>query len=136
MIEPYVGVYVSAQSALSDIDPAAIAAACAAIEAAAEGFTTSASKVTSIGSDCGPDSLYVGGKTISGNVGAVADTFAAQAAAIVGMVAGLPDAAIAKYNEIQTRYNDEAEAEDKRRIAAAQAEEERRRAAERRAANR
>ena len=79
MIEPYVGVYVSAQSALGDIDPMAIAAGCSAVMAAAEGFTTAASKVSSIGSECGSDALCVSGRTISGNVGAVADTFAAQA---------------------------------------------------------
>lgn len=134
LIEPYVGVYVSAKSALSDIDPAAIAAGCAAVEAAAQGFTSAASKLSSIGGECGSDALCVSGRTISGNVGAAADTFAAQAASIAGMVAGLPAAAIAKYNEIQSRYNDAAEAEDKRRIAAAQAAEEARRAAARRKA--
>ena len=119
MVERYIGDYVSAKSALKEIDPQEIAAACDAIGEAAQGFTIKAQELSVASSECDKTALCINDNTIEGTVNEVAGVIAHQTEVVCAMVDGLPKKALDKHNELQRRYNDEArEADNRARIAA------------------
>ncbi len=119
MVERYIGEYVSAKSALKEIDPQEIAAACAAVGEAAQGFTTKAQELHTVASECDKTVLCINENTIEGTANDVAGTIAHQTEVVCGLVDGLPEAALKKHNELQTQYNREAQTADRNaRIAA------------------
>ncbi len=120
MVERYIGEYVSAKSALKEIDPQEIASACDAVGTVAQSFTTKAQELCTASSECDRNSLCINENTIEGTVNEIAQVIANQTGVVCSLVEGLPEAALKKHNELQNQYNSEARAADASARAAAQ----------------
>lgn len=112
LLEPYVGRYVTAASAMGDIDAPTIMSGCSQLAGAASEFTSIGSKMNNAASICNDKALMVSGQTMGAVIADNAEGIASFSGQISALASEAASIAEMKYNEIQQKYNDIAKAQD------------------------
>lgn len=112
LLEPYVGKYVSAESASSKLDAAAIMSGCDAVDGEAANITNNVNDLSSKASRLNENALSVDGMTIQGAVSDYCSYLNSIKDNITTSTNGIREAAASAYNMIQQELNDEARARD------------------------
>ena len=112
LVKPYVGKYVSAESACKYIDIDTILAGCSKLENEASSYNNINNKLNSLGTSVGKNALEVDGKTISDVVDKYSNVLVDTSKGLNEFVSSVRDAAENAYNEIQNQLNENARYED------------------------
>ena len=116
VIQPYKGRYVSAASASTKLDLAAIMAGCSAVESEAGNINTISTGLHNAASSLSPGVFSIDGVSVASNVDDCCESIMSVQSSIIGSLGQIRSASIAAYNKIQTQLNSEAQARDQYEI--------------------
>lgn len=112
LLEPYVGRYVSAESASTKLDVSSILAGCDMVDSESDKLNVVGNKVNDIGDELTLDVLSVDGVGMGEKIVECCNSYFDSYDSIVGSTTQIRETAISKYNQLQQQLNDEARARD------------------------
>ena len=115
ILMPYAGEYASAKSASEDIDIDAILAGCDAVDEEASKLSELSSEYFNTGNELNEEILSVDGATMHSTIEECCTSITSAQEGILGSTAQIRETAVAAYNSLQQKYNEQAMAENERR---------------------